>query len=267
MVGGRAAVENPCNRAGDPGFRERTGHADVTRACPACIARRCAPGPPAGGSPCGWSPGRPRSSWRAAGSRRTARSGRSTTRTAGPEKSEAVTVARVFARSLSARDLRDPARLTARQARLIGVHPDLTTVAIEPAGDTHEARYVRQAERAELSFPLVDARGRRPCRAAARLPARRARQRHGRGPPRGAARRRRRGRAAAADRDPRAHPPHARAPGRAARGRRVRARRRQVPAPGAGGWRRNDAVGVLAGALDALGGTSGAPDQGQGSWR
>ena len=55
-------------------------------------------------------------------------------------EAEAVTVARVFARSLSARDLRDPARLTARQARLIGVHPDLTTVAIEPAGGTHEAR-------------------------------------------------------------------------------------------------------------------------------
>src|SRR4029079_8382215 len=59
-------------------------------------------------------------------------------------EAEAVTVARVFARSLSARHLREPARLSARQARLIGVHPDLTTVAIEPAGDTHEARYVRQ---------------------------------------------------------------------------------------------------------------------------
>jgi diguanylate cyclase (GGDEF)-like protein len=75
-------------------------------------------------------------------------------------ESEAVTVARGFARSLSPGDLRDPARLRARTPRLAGVHPDLTGAAIGPGGGTREARYTRRGRAAELTFPLLDGSGR-----------------------------------------------------------------------------------------------------------
>src|SRR5215218_1808989 len=66
-------------------------------------------------------------------------------------ESEAVTVARGFARSLSPGDLRDPARLRARTPRLAGVHPDLTGAAIGPGGGTREARYTRRGRAAALA--------------------------------------------------------------------------------------------------------------------
>ena len=169
-------------------------------------------------------------------------------------EAEAVTVARVFARSLSARDLRDPARLTARRARLSGVHPDLTAVAIEPGGDSHEARYVRDGERAELFFPLVDARGR--VRAVLRLgfslDARASAMAAGRREVLLAA-----GGAAlllligilALVRHALVRPV-----GRLADGAFALATGKSPP-PVPDEWRRNDAVGVLASALDAVGGS------------
>ena len=77
-------------------------------------------------------------------------------------EADAATVARGFARSLSARDLHDLARIRLRAERLGGVHPDLVGVAVDPAapGAPAPPRYEESGGRASLTFPLVDARGR-----------------------------------------------------------------------------------------------------------
>jgi diguanylate cyclase (GGDEF)-like protein len=73
-------------------------------------------------------------------------------------EAEAATVARGFARSLSSRDLHDLARIRSRVARLNGVHPDLAsvTVAAPSAGTPAAPRY----DGGVLTFPIVDGRGR-----------------------------------------------------------------------------------------------------------
>jgi diguanylate cyclase (GGDEF)-like protein len=77
-------------------------------------------------------------------------------------EAEAATVARGFARSLSSRDLHDLARIRLRAERLGGVHPDLVGVAVEPAapGSAEQPTYARDGSRAVLTFPLLDGRGR-----------------------------------------------------------------------------------------------------------
>jgi diguanylate cyclase (GGDEF)-like protein len=77
-------------------------------------------------------------------------------------EAEAATVARGFAQSLGPRDLRDPARLEARAARLGGVHADLVHATVSAPTDAtpQAARYTRSGDGAELAYPLVDARGR-----------------------------------------------------------------------------------------------------------
>jgi diguanylate cyclase (GGDEF)-like protein len=69
-------------------------------------------------------------------------------------EAEAVTVARGFARSLSSRDLHDVARIRSRAVRLSGVHPDLVDITVDPAppGRPAAPRYANQT----LTFPLVD---------------------------------------------------------------------------------------------------------------
>jgi hypothetical protein len=77
-------------------------------------------------------------------------------------EAEAATVARGFARSLSSRDLHDLARIRSRAERLGGVHPDLVGVAVDPAAPGPAARptYAHDGPSAVLTFPLVDGRGR-----------------------------------------------------------------------------------------------------------
>ena len=76
-------------------------------------------------------------------------------------ETEAATLGRSFALSLGSRDLRDPARLRARAARLSGVHPDLTEAKVLPAAAGATApRYTQDGRRAELLQPVVDGRGR-----------------------------------------------------------------------------------------------------------
>jgi diguanylate cyclase (GGDEF)-like protein len=77
-------------------------------------------------------------------------------------EAEAATVARGFARSLSSRDLHDVARIRSRAARLGGIHPDLVAVAVDPAapGAPAPPTYDDAGGRAVLAYPLVDARGR-----------------------------------------------------------------------------------------------------------
>ena len=77
-------------------------------------------------------------------------------------EAEAATVARGFVRSLSSRDLHDVGRVRSRMPRLNGVHPDLTSVAVEPAppGRPAPARYAEDDRAGVLTFPLVDGRGR-----------------------------------------------------------------------------------------------------------
>jgi diguanylate cyclase (GGDEF)-like protein len=76
-------------------------------------------------------------------------------------EAEAATVARGFARSLSSRDLHDVARIRSRLTRLAGVHPDLTSVAVAPAspGAPVPPRYAESDAAGELTFPMVDSQG------------------------------------------------------------------------------------------------------------
>jgi diguanylate cyclase (GGDEF)-like protein len=75
-------------------------------------------------------------------------------------EAEAATVARGFVRSLSSRDLHDVARIRSRLTRLSGVHPDLASAAVAPAtaGTPVTPRYTASA--GELTFPMVDSEGR-----------------------------------------------------------------------------------------------------------
>jgi diguanylate cyclase (GGDEF)-like protein len=77
-------------------------------------------------------------------------------------ESEAVAVARSFVRTLGPRDIDDVDRIRARLTRLSGVHPDLTAAAAEPArADTpRRARYQRRDDAEVLRFPILDSRGR-----------------------------------------------------------------------------------------------------------
>jgi diguanylate cyclase (GGDEF)-like protein len=78
-------------------------------------------------------------------------------------ESAAATVARGFARSLSARDLHDLARIRSRAERLAGVHRDLVSVAVDPAPMGERAApplYAENGSRATLTFPLIDGQGR-----------------------------------------------------------------------------------------------------------
>jgi len=75
---------------------------------------------------------------------------------------EAVTIAQGFARSLSPADLDDVDRIRRRATRLGGVHPDLTEVAVlaPAAGSPKHAVYTEDAGSARLTFPILDGRGR-----------------------------------------------------------------------------------------------------------
>jgi diguanylate cyclase (GGDEF)-like protein len=75
-------------------------------------------------------------------------------------EAEAAAVARGFVRSLSSRDLHDVARIRSRLTRLAGVHPDLTSAVVAPAsaGTPATPRYTESA--GELTFPVVDGEGR-----------------------------------------------------------------------------------------------------------
>jgi len=75
-------------------------------------------------------------------------------------EAEAATVARGYAQSLAARDLRDLTRLQARAARLSGVHADLVRVSVAPPGKAAAAGYRRAGAGSVLVHPLVDGRGR-----------------------------------------------------------------------------------------------------------
>jgi diguanylate cyclase (GGDEF)-like protein len=76
-------------------------------------------------------------------------------------EAEAAAVARGFVRSLSSRDVHDVARIRSRLVRLNGVHPDLTSVTVAPgsAGEPAPARYTETSDAGELTFPVVDADG------------------------------------------------------------------------------------------------------------
>src|SRR5215204_6411395 len=76
-------------------------------------------------------------------------------------EAEAAALAHSFARSLSSRDVADVERIRGRVARLSGVHPDLTEVAVlEPApGTSQRAVYSVGARAAELAFPILDGTG------------------------------------------------------------------------------------------------------------
>jgi diguanylate cyclase (GGDEF)-like protein len=77
-------------------------------------------------------------------------------------ESEASAVAHSFARTLSPRDLDDPERIRERLTRLSGVHPDLTSVdVLAPAADSPDGSvYVQNGRKARLVFPIMDGRGR-----------------------------------------------------------------------------------------------------------
>ena len=77
-------------------------------------------------------------------------------------EAEAATVARGFTHSLSSRDLRDLERLRERATRLSGVHPDLTAATVTPVGaDTPRTPvYARQGAAGRLVYPIIDGRGR-----------------------------------------------------------------------------------------------------------
>jgi diguanylate cyclase (GGDEF)-like protein len=76
-------------------------------------------------------------------------------------EAEASSLAHSFARSLSTRDLDDVERIRGRIGRLSGVHPDLTGVDVAPAGaDTAKrAAYRRDDRTGELKFPILDGSG------------------------------------------------------------------------------------------------------------
>jgi diguanylate cyclase (GGDEF)-like protein len=77
-------------------------------------------------------------------------------------EAEAAALAHSFARSLSPRDLADVERIRSRVVRLSGVHPDLTEVAVQepPAGTSKRAVYTVGERAAELAFPILDGGGR-----------------------------------------------------------------------------------------------------------
>ncbi len=77
-------------------------------------------------------------------------------------QSEAGTLARSYAQSLSPKDLGSLARMQARAKRLSGVHPDLLGVEVLPAkGETHAAtRYTQTGDAGHMVFPILDAGGR-----------------------------------------------------------------------------------------------------------
>jgi diguanylate cyclase (GGDEF)-like protein len=77
-------------------------------------------------------------------------------------EAEAAVVAHGFARSLSPRDLDDVDRIRARAARLSGVHPDLIGISVSlPSADAPEhAVYTRSDHTRELAFPILDGNGR-----------------------------------------------------------------------------------------------------------
>src|SRR5829696_1052005 len=76
-------------------------------------------------------------------------------------EADAAALAHSFARSLSSRDVADVERIRGRVARLSGVHPDLTEVAVlEPApGTSQRAVYSVGARAAQLAFPILDGTG------------------------------------------------------------------------------------------------------------
>jgi diguanylate cyclase (GGDEF)-like protein len=77
-------------------------------------------------------------------------------------EAEAAALAHSFARSLSSRDLADVERIRSRVVRLSGVHPDLSEVAVlkPAAGTSQRAVYTVGARAAELAFPILDGTGR-----------------------------------------------------------------------------------------------------------
>jgi diguanylate cyclase (GGDEF)-like protein len=77
-------------------------------------------------------------------------------------EAEATTLARGYAQSLNARELRDPARLRAGAARLVGVHRDLTAAGILPvaARTSPTPAYTQANGTSRLVYPLLDGRGR-----------------------------------------------------------------------------------------------------------
>jgi diguanylate cyclase (GGDEF)-like protein len=74
---------------------------------------------------------------------------------------EASTLAHGFVRGLSRRDLHDVKRIRARVERLAGVHPDLTEATVLPASADvpKRAAYTHQGRNAQLLFPILDGRG------------------------------------------------------------------------------------------------------------
>jgi diguanylate cyclase (GGDEF)-like protein len=76
-------------------------------------------------------------------------------------ETEAATVARGYAASLGSRDLRDLDRLRARARQLSGVHADLLDAKVEPADEQtgREPRFVRADRMETLTYPIVDGRG------------------------------------------------------------------------------------------------------------
>jgi diguanylate cyclase (GGDEF)-like protein len=77
-------------------------------------------------------------------------------------QAEAAALAHSFTRSLTARDVADVERIRARLPRLSGVHPDLTGVDVEAAGaqPPERATWRRHGDSGELRFPITDAGGR-----------------------------------------------------------------------------------------------------------
>jgi diguanylate cyclase (GGDEF)-like protein len=77
-------------------------------------------------------------------------------------EAEAATLARTFTQSLSSRELHDPARIRERATRLSGAHPDLTsTEVLSPSTDTPRvAHYTQRGSTGLLVSPVLDGRGR-----------------------------------------------------------------------------------------------------------
>jgi diguanylate cyclase (GGDEF)-like protein len=76
-------------------------------------------------------------------------------------ESDAAAVAHSFVRTLSPRDLDDIERIRARLPRLSGTHPDLISVAADPAatGTPRRAEYEHVDGGAVLRFPVIDESG------------------------------------------------------------------------------------------------------------